>query len=521
MCVYLPTDLILIFGSYRINNMTPRELLQKTSFGESIAELEAEKLKNYFLQTDFWKDIRNGSNDIVYGSKGAGKSALYMSLRNDENALFDENIIVALAENPTGNTAFSSLTTDPPTSEVEFVRLWKIYFLVVSVDALKRFSIDDNNYKKVVAILTDCNLVPAQNRLSSFLKACFDFIKSFRNGKEVSTTAEFDPVTGAYTGQKFSLSFGEPSRSDFEKGLIPVEHVFELIQGSLLTNGISLWILIDRLDVAFIESEALETNALRSLFKAYLDLFRFSAIRIKIFLRDDIWKRVATKGFREASHITRYQNLSWTRESLLNLLIRRIVDNPHLVNHFNIDKEEILSDIANQEELFYRLFPSQIDVGSRKSKTLDWVISRTKDGKSINTPRELIQLFTHARSIELQRQDNGINELVHENIISRQSIKEAVYPVSQQRLEQTIYAEYPRLKVHIEALKGEKAEHSIETLAARWNTSPEKTSEIARDLEKIGFFESRGDKRVPRYRIPFLYRPYLEIIQGSASLDED
>lgn len=501
--------------------MTTKEIIQRVSFGESIAEQEAEKLKDYFLQTEFWNSIRNGNNDIVYGAKGAGKSALYTSLTNDSSNLFDENILVVLAENPTGNTAFSNLKSDPPTSESEFIRLWKLYFLVIAVSVLDDYSINDSYSKRVKEILRDCDLIPAQNRLSSFLKACFDFVKSFRNGKEVSTTAEFDPISGMYSGQKFSLSFGEPSRSDFEKGLIPIEHVYELLQSSLKSNGIRLWIMIDRLDVAFLESEELETNALRALFKAYLDLARFVEIKIKIFLRDDIWKRIVNEGFREASHITKFQSLSWTRDSLLNLLIRRILDNLDLVRFFNLDKERILSDMNKQEELFYKLFPEQIDVGSRKSKTLEWVLSRTKDGKGINTPRELIQLFTHARLIELKKQDNGINELQGQNILSRQSIKEAVVSVSKQRMEQTIYAEFPDLKGYMEMLKGDKAEHTPETLASKWNLSVADATGIAKKLENIGFFEPRGDLRNQRYRIPFLYRPYLEIIQGSATVEED
>lgn len=501
--------------------MTTKNLIQKVSFGESIAEQEAEKLKDYFLQTEFWNSIRNGKNDIVYGAKGAGKSALYTSLTNDSSNLFDENILIVLAENPTGNTAFSNLKSDPPTSENEFIRLWKLYFLVITVSVLDDYSINDADSKRVKEILRDCDLIPAQNRLSSLLKACFDFVKLFRNGKEVSTTAEFDPITGMYSGQKFSLSFGEPSKSDFEKGLIPIEHVYELLQSSLNRNGIILWIMIDRLDVAFLESEELETNALRALFKAYLDLARFVEIKIKIFLRDDIWKRIVNEGFREASHITKFQSLSWTRDSLLNLLIRRILDNPDLVNFFNIDKGRILADMNKQEELFYKLFPEQIDVGSRKSKTLEWVLSRTKDGKGINTPRELIQLFTHARLIELKKQDNGINELQGENILSRQSIKEAVISVSKQRMEQTIYAEFPDLKEYMEMLKGDKAEHTPETLASKWSLPVADATAIAKKLENVGFFEPRGDFRNQRYRIPFLYRPYLEIIQGSATVEED
>ena len=244
--------------------MNKLELIQKVTFGESIAELEAEKLKDYFLKTEFWKLIRNGTNDIVYGAKGAGKSAIYTSITNDIDTLFDEGILVSIAENPTGNTAFSNLKNDPPTTETEFVRLWKLYFLVITAQVFEEYGINDKHAKKVRDILTDCNLIPAQNKLASFLKVCFDFMRSFKNGKEVSTTAEFDAITGMYCGQKFSLSFGEPTKHDFEKGLIPIEYAYDLLQKSLLENQIKLWIIIDRLDVAFLESEELETNALRA-----------------------------------------------------------------------------------------------------------------------------------------------------------------------------------------------------------------------------------------------------------------
>lgn len=501
--------------------MNKLELIQKVTFGESIAELEAQKLKDYFLKTEFWKLIRNGTNDIVYGGKGAGKSAIYTSITNDIDSLFDEGILVSIAENPTGNTAFSNLKNDPPTTETEFVRLWKLYFLVITAQVFDEYGINDKHAKKVREILTDCNLIPAQNKLASFLKVCFDFMRSFRNGKEVSTTAEFDPNTGMYSGQKFSLSFGEPTKHDFEKGLIPIEYAYDLLQKSLIENKIKLWIIIDRLDVAFLESEELETNALRALFKAYLDLAQFNEIKIKVFLRDDIWQRITSEGFREASHITKFQNLQWSKESLLNLIIRRILDNSALVSTLSLDKTEILSDISKQDQLFYRLFPAQIDLGSRKSATLDWILSRTMDGKGTNSPRELIQLFTHARTIESKRQENGINELENDQLISRQAFKDAVYEVSRQRLEQTIYAEYPALKQYIELLRGDKAEQTVETLMNKWSLDKRGTTDISKKLVSIGFFEQRGEILNPKYKIPFMYRPYLEITQGSANTDSE
>src|SRR5690606_36880243 len=130
---------------------------------------------------EFWRSVRSGKNDVIYGAKGAGKSAIYMSLVNDIDSLFDESILISVAENPKGSTAFSNLKDDPPTSEIEFVRLWKLYFLVITSRVLEEYKIEDDSAKKIRQILVDCNLLPAQNKLSSFLKACYDFVKSFRN----------------------------------------------------------------------------------------------------------------------------------------------------------------------------------------------------------------------------------------------------------------------------------------------------------------------------------------------------
>lgn len=496
-----------------------QHILKQISFGESIAEQEANKLKDYFLETEYWNLIRNGTNDIVYGAKGAGKSAIYTSLINERNYLLNEKKLIISAENPSGNTAFSNLRSEPPTSQTEFIRLWKLYFLVITASELREKGIEDEYLKKLNDILTDCNLIPAQNRLASILKVCYDFLKSFQSSKEVSTTAEFDPNSGLYVGQKFSIAFGEQSKSNFEKGLIPIESVYELLQNSLKKQDLTIWIVIDRLDVAFLESEDLETNALRAIFKTYLDLQQYPEIKLKIFLRDDIWRKITSQGFREASHITKYQYIQWSKESLLNLIVKRLLDNNIIVDNFHLNKNDILGSFEEQETLFYRLFPPQIDVGSKKPNTLDWILSRCKDGKGVNTPREIIQLLNHAKLLEIKRLENGIDELDEDKIFSRSSLKEAIKLVSQARLTQTLYAEFPLLKESIEKLRGDKAEHTITTLSEKWKIQDSETIETAKKLVDIGFFEEKGNQSNLRYKIPFLYRPYLEIIQGLATSD--
>lgn len=116
---------------------------------------------------------------------------------------------------------------------------------------------------------------------------------------------------------------------------------------------------------------------------------------------------------------------------------------------------------------------------------------------------------------ELER---GGNEPPEEQLIDRASIKAALPLVSKAYFEQTLLAEYPDLKFYFEALDGQKATQRLATLANLWGLSEDKAAEIARRLHEVGFFEKLGVKS-PEYRIPFLLRPALNVVQGQASED--
>ena len=83
-----------------------------------------------------------------------------------------------------------------------------------------------------------------------------------------------------------------------------VDSLLAVADEVLELNNLSAWVVFDRLDVAFSESHDLEANALRALFKCYLDLLSYPNIALKIFLRNDIWTKIVDGGFREASPST-------------------------------------------------------------------------------------------------------------------------------------------------------------------------------------------------------------------------
>jgi len=285
---------------------------------------------------------------------------------------------------------------------------------------------------------------------------------------------------------------------------------------ALTGAGYKLWVLLDRLDVAFLESPELEQNALRALFHVYLDLRSLNNFRLKIFLRTDIWRRITTVGFREASHITRHLTIEWNRSSMLNLIIRRVIQNAVIMDHYRNNKEVVLISTDSQEKFFNRLFPEQVEVGSRKPSTFDWMLSRTWDGSKQAAPREIIHLLNELRNAQVRRLEIGESDPEGGRLFSRSVFKDALSEVSKTRLEQTLYAEYPEFRKYIEKLRGENTQYAVSALVKIWNLSDDATMGVVRDLCTIGFFEQRGEKENPMFWVPILYRDALDLVQGTA-----
>jgi hypothetical protein len=176
----------------------------------------------------------------------------------------------------------------------------------------------------------------------------------------------------------------------------------------------------------------------------------------------------------------------------------------------------VLSSAAEQEKLFYRIFPLQVDSGERKSTTLDWLLTRTRDGTGNTAPRELIHLLSEARDQQLESLERGDNEPDGENLFDRNALKAALPEVSKVRFQQTLCAEHPRLKPFLDKLEREKTQQTAASLAKIWAVSEADALTKAERLTEVGFFQKRGSKEQPQFWVPFLYRDALNLVQGQA-----
>jgi hypothetical protein len=208
--------------------------------------------------------------------------------------------------------------------------------------------------------------------------------------------------------------------------------------------------------------------------------------------------------------------IDWDQRALMNLVVRRIVQSQRVLDLYSVKPPTVLADVREQEQLFYRIFPGQVDAGSRRPTTFDWLQSRTQDSTKHTAPRELIHLLSEARGIQLRDVEIGASLPEGEQLIAGPTLKRALEEVSSVRLRQTLFAEFPALRPYIEKLRGGKAQHSLDSLMDVWKEQKEITQDTANMLVEVGFFERRGSRDDPDYWIPFLYRDGLELTQGAA-----
>lgn len=482
------------------------------SLGSRVAEDERNELASYFVETENWRKVYSGEVDLIFAPKGGGKSAIYSMMMSRESELFDARVLLVPAENPSGGTAFSEIERQPPTDEDEFVGLWKLYFLSLIARTFAEYELNSPEAKEVLAQVRAADLIALPDTPKrQVLRRAMDYVKTWFHRLQVEVPTTVDPSSGAWTVVP-TISFKTPTAAEEKAGIQFIDDLLVKADRALVASDLAVWVLLDRLDVAFAAVPDLEVNALRALFRVYGDLRIADRIRLKIFLRSDIWSAISRSGFREASHLTRDLRITWSESALLQLVVQRLLKSEVLRSHYAIERDEVLADITKQRALFYRIYPPQIDQGSKKPATLDWCLSRTKDGTGVNAPRELIHLLSETRNAQLQRFERGQSSLEGESVTDRQAFKDALPQVSEVRLQQTIYAEHPVDRPFIEALEGQKTRQSVESLARIWSISQDRALATVESLVEIGLFEKRGKD----YWMPFLYRPALKMVQGSA-----
>jgi hypothetical protein len=508
--------------------MRRKDALQQLNLGQSVAEFE-DDLSRYFVETEPFRALIHGRSDIVAGDKGTGKSALFRILRERYTQVPElSRVEVIAAFNPSGDPVFRQLAEGAALSEPQYRTVWKTYILSFAGNWLLKLY--DGQWTpsmiKLDYLLRRLDLREADESPESVFSRIVGIIRRLLKPKRAGIATSFNEAgLPVITPQ---LEFGDENiAQEGESEIIRHSQSLGLLNAALQEADISLWLILDRLDEAFAGYIAVEIPALRALLRTYLDLLEFDHLRLKMFVRKDLFRRITQGGFVNLTHINdRKVEIVWDDEDLLNLLMQRVRSNVDFMETADLNGKSNI-------EIFRTMFPEQVEEGKNRPTTFNWMLSRIRDGQYVKPPRNLIDLVKKAQEEQLRREDRDAHDFVlGKPLFESEAIKAAQSRLSNERVVDTLLAESGQLRSFIERFRGGKAEHTFESiretlaLTIPYDSHDDATRGFIREFIDMGFLERI--RKSDTYKIPMLYRDGLDItrgkafqVGGDAQLDED
>lgn len=497
--------------------MLIKEILSTINLGSTVAENE-ETLENYFLETRVFDNLISDKIDVISGSKGTGKSAIYKYITQNYHKIAAlKNIVVIPAINPTGDPIFKIITDNDNISATQFTDLWKWYAFSLAGNKMMEIYEGETSeqIKQLDYILTKSNLRLNNTMPRKAFEHIVNWFRKLVNPSFLEGGISIDVSTGLPVFSA-KANYSTEGLQETKMEIITADKALEIINNILIAKGFRIWVFMDRLDEAFHMFSQVGNTAIRALFRAHLHFTEFTNIKLKIFVRNDIFKKInIPTPFVNLTHI-RKGEIIWYDEDLFELLHKRIKASQSFIN-------ALLLEEYTRDQLFRIIFPGNIDGGM---STLNWILSRIRDGNNIKSPRNLIDLIT--RSIDEQEHIDLHSNREYSNhvaILSSNSIKNAHIKLSQDRVIDTLPDEAGEYSSIIELFRNSKSEHDFNSISLLINIpvpnesgkpDPKRAAldipNIIDVLAYIGFLEPVKTK----YKIPWLYRPGLNITAGKA-----
>ncbi len=501
-------------------------LLRELDLGSSVAESDT-LLEVARVETSAFTDLLGDRVDLIPGTKGSGKSALFRIFVDflPDFLLNQRKVVVAHGVDNPGDPVFHAFKEQfEKLDEQEFISFWCIYLVSLAHEQFlkgERYAnLLENASNEIDAFRRACQSaripeIKAKKSLREILDWALYVLKSWKPKVTYKSPEGYGDIEVDLFGTPIPIP-SETVDQDQSSSLPKyVNDIKESLERILNKAQLSLWLMIDRLDEIFPRRSELEKTALRGLLRA-MRFFSSQAIRVKIFLRDDMLDQVvcSENGFTALTHMTVRQadTLRWTEEQILSMVVKRMFANEDISTYLDVNKDKLDASAQYRSECFYKVFPPNVHKGEKQSSTLRWIYNRCSDGRDVVTPRDVLDLLNRAK--QKQHDDCAANaEGVTNCIIGSSALQYGLEELSKRKRQTYLQAEFPHLWPHIEKFVGGKTEYDEnsmqKTLGKDWKS-------ISDDLVSIGVMKrtTRGNTSV--YWIPFLYRYGLDLTQGKA-----
>lgn len=475
----------------RLRPVTSEEyerILRDLTLGSPIAE-DDDLLAVARVETPTFSELLRDRIDVVRGTKGSGKTALFRILTSFvSEVLFENRRTVMLAGvEATGDPVFARFKAQfEQLTDLEFQNFWRIYFL-----SLVNSKLIQGNRR------LEGELEPARAEIAAYFRLAakhgfpvpggpmsqqglvgWVLARLPRRGK-LRLEGGVDPLSGAPTG---AVEIQAERDGEEQHAPIFIAELNDALIRILDRVDLNVWVMLDRLDEVFERRSHVERTALRGLLRTTLS-FRTPRLRPKVFLRDDIFDSVteADGGFVAMTHVKARTStvLTWGKDQLKDLVVRRLSANPALKRVFAVEGR---LDAEQQDQLFYAVFPERLHSGPNQSRTMDWLFKHCEDGNGVVTPRDFIDLFAFA----VREQQSMPVPVPGGPLLSQVAVRTGYQRMCQEKRTSLLKAEFGHFWAHLEKFEGRKADHSPQSLELILGPDWQR---VAKDLRSIGFLK--------------------------------
>jgi len=258
------------------------------------------------------------------------------------------------------------------------------------------------------------------------------------------------------------------------------------INSQLLESQEVIWFLYDDLDVDFREANELRNKALTGLFQLVqaCDVRQLKAIGFKIFLREDIWRRLI---FDNKSHFNgRDITLRWTKVDFLRLALRQAQQSKefrNLVDRFSPVENIDQADEEKIDQALQLLWGQRREQNPNSKYVSRWVYERLTDSSETTFPRSLTVLLKTAKEYELATY-RGQSSPPTDRLLRMRSLVEGLKNASAQRCDE-LRNEYKDLDLFFDSLIGFNILTTEAKLQEEWQKTVQNILPDFKDFNKF------------------------------------
>ena len=457
--------------------------LYELKFGAEEAERDTLLTDNFIALPEFM-EVASGRKNIVIGDRGSGKSAMFAQLVATHEALpQDKGNPVAAITHPAELLRRLDVDGKELQTADQFRAGWLALVAYSLATQVKNFSLPVHTRAAahLVSILGD--ETPSQHRVIRFIRSSFTWLR------KAPVKIKFGPIEIEPAGKSSGSGWGSS----------PVDLLAFIrdAAGALHRSGKLALVPMDRIDEIHKYDRLKQEKAIQGLFLAEGDLAQVPGIRLLVFLRSDLFKIYDIQEKNKL--VSRSINIHWTKDQLVEFLLRRVLRNSILAPLSAFLKE--IPDGAEDVALA-ALLPSEIE----GAPITEWLWEWMENGNGDVSPRQLILLLILASQSPAGQQ----SELKGVPVIPAQALRWGMDQLSELSFKEIVddFRVAPTFVANCRA--GRISSFGLKQVESLFNKDEGPLSIQLDLLERLGFLErvvvqGESGQKSAEFRVPKLF----------------